>query len=84
MYEPDGKGRFGEGEGYSLYAIAHDPGERRDLLAPEHIGPEVTPIFEALSRALVESVAPFEAPRGASAPIDDATRRRLEALGYAE
>jgi len=51
-----------------LLAIAHRV-KCCDLVALEHIGPEGTPIFEALSQDLVESVPLFKAARGASARL---------------
>ena len=69
---------------YSLYDFADDPGETRDLLAPEHHSAEADRVFETMKAALHEAVPGYDAPAGRRAPLDAQTLERLRALGYAE
>jgi arylsulfatase len=88
VYEPGGRpgqagppGERGESSPYRLYDLARDPAEQRDLLesAPT---PGVEAAFDRLRDALPESVEPWSGASAEPAPLDDATRARLEALGY--
>jgi len=66
---------------YRLYDLANDPEERRDLL--ESGGPPgAEAAFARLRDALPDSVAPWTGATAEPAPLDEATRARLEALGY--
>jgi choline-sulfatase len=79
---PRGDGRVKE-DPYSLYDVSADPGETRDLLE----GPRprrVERVFRTMSAALAQAVPPFERPAKVYVPMDERTRERLEALGYAE
>jgi len=85
LYEPDGrspKARPDGGGPIRLYDLARDPAETRFLDADEIDG-EALAAFERLRAAARESAAapPVEAE---SVELDEATRRRLEALGYVD
>jgi choline-sulfatase len=76
----DGHSLYLRGAQPSLYALATDPGEERDLALAE---PQVTASWEERLRALVagmgESLEPEVRPE--TAPADD-ERERLASLGY--
>jgi arylsulfatase A-like enzyme len=84
IYEPDGRLPYGALQpqhAFSLYDLAADPQERRDLLAqPE--GPEVAATFARLRHGLESGIRELGLPQPEHAPLDPTTRRRLEALGY--
>jgi len=67
---------------YSLYDVATDPGERRDLLQNSARSGETERVFATLSAALRDAVPPFATPKKNPAPVDPQTRERLRALGY--
>jgi len=87
LFEPDGRAprppgtpRPGDGSPLRFYDLVEDPGETRDLAAggiPESLREP----FERLRAAAEASAASPRAETG-TAELDDATRRRLEALGY--
>jgi arylsulfatase A-like enzyme len=86
IYEPDGRLPYGAlqpHDAFSLYDLAADPQERRDLLAqPE--APEAAATFARLRHGLESGIRELGLPPPEQAPLDPATRRRLEALGYVE
>jgi len=65
-------------QGDSLFDLASDPGERRDVSASEPA------IVRHLSAALAAAEAPREAPPPAQVVLSPEERERLRALGYAE
>jgi arylsulfatase A-like enzyme len=66
----------------SLFDLAADPGEYRDLSSKDEARVRVRELERLLSRHLDE--ARRAALRPESAPIPDALQRRLESLGYLE
>jgi arylsulfatase len=85
MFEPGGRRSHGaSNSGYSLFAVAGEDAEDRDLLSPEHLRPEFEAVFSRLASALEWAVPSVEAPEPESVPLDEETQRRLEALGYLE
>jgi arylsulfatase A-like enzyme len=62
----------------SLFDLADDPGEHRDLSSRDE--EQVRELERLLSRHLVESRARALSP--GTAPVPDALRKRLESLGY--
>jgi arylsulfatase len=70
----------GPGEERALYALTRDPGEHHNL-APVHPR-QVAAMEQVLQRMVAAAVKAGRQVTGATAPIDAATRRRLEALGY--
>jgi arylsulfatase A-like enzyme len=66
---------------YALFDVARDPGETRDLLVGART-PAVEQAFRTMAAALPEAVPPFTRPARTTAPVDERTRERLEALGY--
>jgi arylsulfatase A-like enzyme len=84
IYRPAGRGAEGaraDRRGYALFDLVEDPAETRDLLAGEPT-PEAREIFQRLQQRLDSDIADLAAPAPESASLDDATRARLEALGY--
>jgi arylsulfatase A-like enzyme len=84
IYRPAGRGAEGaraDRRGYALFDLVEDPAETRDLLAGEPT-PEAREIFLRLQQRLDSDIADLAAPAPESASLDDATRARLEALGY--
>jgi arylsulfatase len=81
--EPDGR-RAGSllPEGHALYDLERDPHELRNLLAGELGEPERS-AFRRLQAELLAAV-PAAPARAQRTNLDDATRERLEALGYLE
>ncbi len=71
-----------DGSRDALFDLLADPGETRDLLAGDSLGPEVEAIRAALLRAAGEAVRPFERPSKESTAIDTELERRLRSLGY--
>jgi arylsulfatase A-like enzyme len=72
----------GPGAARELYALTRDPGEQHDLA---HVYQrQVTAQAEILERMLDSAVAAGRQVTGATAPVDKATMRRLEALGYVQ
>jgi arylsulfatase A-like enzyme len=84
IWEPDGPSQEGiERDGdYALFDIVADPGETRDLLAPDRRTPETQRIADALAALLPESIPSFDAPDAEFAPVDPEVEERLRALGY--
>jgi iduronate 2-sulfatase len=70
----------GPGEERALYALTRDPGEQHNL-APVHPR-QVAAMEQVLERMVASAVKTGRRVNGATAPVDSATRRRLEALGY--
>lgn len=70
----------GPGEERALYALTRDPGEQHNL-APVHPR-RVAAMEQVLERMVASAVNAGRRVTGATAPVDNATRRRLEALGY--
>ena len=70
----------GPGEERALYALTRDPGEQHNL-APVHPR-QVAAMEQLLERMVASAVKAGRRVTGATAPVDGATRRRLEALGY--
>jgi arylsulfatase A-like enzyme len=70
----------GPGEERALYALTRDPGEQHNL-APVHPR-QVAAMEQVLERMVASAVKEGRRVTGATAPVDAATRRRLEALGY--
>ncbi len=64
-----------------LYDLAHDPGETRDLSATE---PARATELVAFARTWLDECRSRSAPARPPAEIDDAVRRRLQALGYVD
>lgn len=81
FWEPDGSPTEGPGE-YSLYDIAHDPGEKNDLLATSRATPERERIARELATRLRDAVPPYTRPKAAVAPVDPELEKRLRSLGY--
>ncbi len=69
---------------YSLYDVARDPKERRDLLLAANRTADSDRVFQTMSAALRGAVPNFATPEHARAPVDAATRERLRELGYTE
>jgi arylsulfatase A-like enzyme len=85
LFQPEGSPVQREpARAHSLYEIEDDGGEVHDLLAQDDPSPELQRVFETLSDALAASVPPAELPKPAHEPLDEATRQRLEELGYLE
>jgi arylsulfatase A-like enzyme len=70
----------GPGEDRALYALTRDPGELHNL-APVHAR-QVAAMEQVLERMVAAAVKTGQQVTGTTAPVDAATRRRLEALGY--
>ena len=70
----------GPGDERALYALTRDPGEHHNL-APVH-SRQVAAMANVLERMVASAVNAGRQVNGATAPVDAATRRRLEALGY--
>ena len=60
--------------------MTRDPGELHNL-APVH-SRQVGTMEQVLERMIAAAVKSGRQVTGATAPVDDATRHRLEALGY--
>jgi choline-sulfatase len=69
----DGRYQFLDGPDPELYDLTADPGERTNLVRRERR------VAAGMRQALAARVRPPEAP----APVDEATRKALAALGYA-
>jgi arylsulfatase A-like enzyme len=70
----------GPGEERALYALTRDPGEQHNLAS---IHPrQVATMEQVLERMVAAAVNAGRRVIGATAPVDAATQRRLEALGY--
>jgi arylsulfatase len=88
IYEPGGRlgpnlvrdEARGREHPFSLFDLVVDPKERTDLLADPRRQESIAPVFASL-RAALEAHDPSAAPV-TRAPLDAATRERLEALGY--
>jgi arylsulfatase A-like enzyme len=80
---PRGDGKT-KADPYSLYDVAKDPQESRDLRLPENRSPDGDRVFQTLSAALRDAVPRFASPDKEQAPIDPATQERLRQLGYTE
>jgi choline-sulfatase len=79
MREPGGRPVTPVPDPWSLYRRADDPDERANRLgSAESEGADVAELRDAIAGA----VPPFDAPAAGRAPVDGATRERLEALGY--
>jgi arylsulfatase A-like enzyme len=72
----------GPGEERLLYALTRDPGEQHNL-APVHPR-QLAAMEHVLERMVASAVNAGRRIAGATAPVDDATMRRLEALGYVQ
>jgi arylsulfatase len=70
----------GPGDERALYALTRDPGEQHNL-APVHTR-QVAAMEHVLERMVASAVKAGRRITGSTAPVDPATRRRLEALGY--
>ena len=70
----------GPGQERELYALTRDPAEHHNL-APIHPR-QVAAMEHVLERMVASAIKAGERFTGARAPVDPATRRRLEALGY--
>ena len=73
--------RVGRERPYSLYDLRSDPTESTDLLRDDAAA-EWSGVARAMAEGLHSAVGAGAAPRNERAPIDDAMRERLEALGY--
>ena len=84
IYQPDGPGPWPVLPGHrswSLYDLAQDPQELRDLLGE----PDPSDETEAISRQLRAGLEGYDLSRrlrSETAPLDEATQKRLKALGY--
>lgn len=82
LWEPQGRPRALEPAPPSaLFAIEDDPLEQHDLIARPRPSRPARIAFDTLSAQVGIAVPPFAAPQE-RAPLDEATRARLEALGY--
>ena len=68
---------------FALHDLEADPEERQDLLAGA-LDPAQRAAFERLREAVEADLAGEGGPARSFAPLDDATRKRLEELGYLE
>jgi len=86
IVQPDGPppdARGAAARPHILYDLERDPDESRDLLATEGNTAHAEAIFARLREALETAVPELEdGPSTERVPLDDATRERLEALGY--
>ena len=80
FWEPNGPTLRGAGE-YSLYNVAADPGETRDLLAPDK-SPEEDRVAHTLIDRLRVAVPTFDRPGARFSPLDKTLEKRLRSLGY--
>ena len=80
---PRGDGQT-KADPYSLYNVATDPQESRDLRLPENRSPDGERVFQTLSAALRDAVPRIASPDKRQAPVDPATQERLRQLGYTE
>jgi arylsulfatase A-like enzyme len=84
LYEPDGRpapGSLPARADYAMFDLVEDPEETRDLLAGEP-SPDQRAAFERLKEILHSGIAELDRSASESAPLDAATRERLESLGY--
>jgi arylsulfatase A-like enzyme len=72
----------GPGGGRALYALTRDPGEQHNL-APVHPR-QLAAMEHVLERMVASAVNAGTRVAGATSPVDAATMRRLEALGYVQ
>lgn len=84
LYEPDGRAavepRGAPSSPIHFYDLVEDPGETHDLAAGG-VPASLEEPFERL-RALAEASSAGPRAKAATTELDDATRKRLEALGY--
>jgi arylsulfatase A-like enzyme len=69
---------------WSVFDLAVDPAEDRDLLDPEARTEEVEQVFAALRLALEEAAAGAPVLDREDAPVDAELEQRLRSLGYVE
>ena len=81
FWEPDGPIPTRD-RAHALYNVEQDPGETRNLLAPENTTAEYEQIARILAYELRAFVPPFEPPDAEFVPLDPRVERRLRALGY--
>jgi arylsulfatase A-like enzyme len=85
LYEPDGRlpdGALPPRHAFSLYDLESDPAEEHDLLAPEGDPEPAAGAFALLKGPLESGIAALDVAKPERVPLDEATRERLEALGY--
>jgi arylsulfatase A-like enzyme len=86
LYEPDGRlpdGAQAPSQAFSLYDLESDPLEQHDLLGPGGDPDRNAGEFARLKAALESGIAALDVARPEQVPLDEPTRERLEALGYA-
>jgi arylsulfatase A-like enzyme len=86
LYEPEGKRGRGDVSDppWSLYDLETDPRERFDRVEARHSSSSSQRAYQAMSAALPQAVADYQAPDKESAPVSPELESRLEALGYLE
>jgi arylsulfatase A-like enzyme len=72
----------GPGDHRELYALRRDPGEQHNL-ADAHHG-QAAALEQVLQRMVASAVRVGRRVTGAPSPVNDATIRRLKALGYVQ
>jgi arylsulfatase A-like enzyme len=79
---PEWKFVAGPGDERALFALTRDPSEQHNMAA---VHPrQVAAMEHVLERMIASAVNAGRRIAGATAPVDDATMRRLEALGYVQ
>jgi arylsulfatase A-like enzyme len=82
IWQPDGAPDGPRANAYSLYDVAADPGETRDLVASED--PAVRETLAALTAALATAGPEQPLHAAPSVPIERPVEERLRALGYVD
>lgn len=72
----------GPGEHRELYALARDPGEQYNLA--QSYRRQTVAMEQVLEPMVSAALKAGDRIRGASAPVDPSTRKRLETLGYVQ
>lgn len=67
---------------YSLYDLATDAAETRDLMIPAYHTAAIDHVFQAMSAALPAAVPAFTPPKKDYAPVGNELQERLKSLGY--
>lgn len=83
IYEPDHPAGRPGGNAFALFDTLADPGERHDLLVAKPRPARVEHAFQVLEKALFQEVPPYVPPgKARTVVLDEALKKRLEALGY--